>query len=386
MIGYNVKMSISFQAAVLRESSQGQPYTDSTPLHLEKVTATDPLGHEVLVKIAAASLCRSDLSVIDGVRDWPLPIVPGHEASGVVQAIGPDVTTVKVGDHVVLVFQAQCGTCQPCRNDEVHLCINGLASNRKGELLAGGSRLRVGEQTIHHHMGVSAFAEMAVVSEFATVPLPKDIPLEVGALFGCGVMCGAGSILNTAQLRPGESVAIVGVGGVGSSAILGAKLAGASQIIAVDVDPGRLKSAQTLGATHTVLATTTDPTAAAQEVLALSNGGTDVALESAGKLAAFETAFASARRGARVVTLGLVDPRTPFSLDVAALVTSAKTVVGSYIGSCNPTKDIPTYIEHYRSGAFPLEDLITHRMPLSDINIALDQMAQNVAIRQIIQP
>ncbi len=378
-------MTLTFPAAVLRRATTSRPYSRSRPLRIESVTAADPAEGEVLVRVEAAGLCRSDLSVVNGVRAWPMPIVPGHEASGVVEEVGPGVTGVRSGDHVVLIYQARCGTCPSCSRGEVHLCGPGLAANRRGELLGGGVRLSDGEGTIHHHMGVSAFARYAVVSEHSLVVIDPDLPFEVGALLGCGVMCGAGSVLNTAAVEAGESVTVVGVGGVGSSAILGAVAAGAERVVAVDLDPRRLEFALTLGATDTVLAEE-EAVSAAAKVRELTSGGTDVALESAGTLAAFETAFDSVRRGGRVATLGLVNPDTPFTLDVAALVTSAKTIRGSYMGSCDPRRDIPRFVEWYRRGRLPLDRLITHRWGLADVNTALDHMVRREGMRQMIHP
>jgi alcohol dehydrogenase len=376
-------MSLQFRAAVLRQPGLAQPYADSHPLRIEDVSVAPPHETEVLVRIAAASLCRSDLSVVTGVRAWPLPIIPGHEASGVVEEVGSAVKSVKPGDHVVLVFQPACGACPDCVSGQAHLCDPGLQANRRGGLLAGGTRLRQGDVDIHHHMGLSAFAEYAVVSEHSIVPLPQDLPLDVGALFGCAVMCGAGTVLNTGNVRPGDSVTIVGAGGVGCSALLGAQLAGAEQIIVVDKDSRRLEFAKKIGATDVVQE---GPDPALGPVLDLSHGGTDFAFETAGMIGAFETAYGAVHRGGTVVSVGLVSPETPFSLDVASLVTSAKTVKGSYVGSCNPTVHIPKYVDLYQSGKFPVNKLISHHLPLDDINTALDRMANNDAVRQIITP
>ena len=247
-------------------------------------------------------------------------------------------------------------------------------------MLGGGPRLSLDGNPIHHHMGLSAFAEMAVVSEHSLVKVDEDLPAETAALFGCAVICGAGSVINTGGLKPGETIAIVGIGGVGASAILGSTLAGARRIIAVDPDPDKRKIALDLGATDVVPGTGD----AAAEILELSKGGVDCALESAGFLGAFETAYASVKRGGRVVTLGLVNPETPYSLDVAAHVTSAKTLHGSYIGSCNPQIDIPRFINLYRQGKFPVDRLITKRMQLADVNTALENMAASRELRQIL--
>lgn len=373
---------LDFKAAVLNTCTTGRPFSASAPLELCKVSAEGPGEGEVLVRITAASLCRSDLSVVTGVRAWPMPIVPGHEAAGIVEEVGADVQHFKPGDQVVLVYQPTCGQCPCCHSGEVHLCEPGLAANRAGALLSGGPRLRHDGQILHHHMGLSAFAEMAVVSEHSLVKVPNDLPDEIAALFGCAVLCGAGTVLKTTALKPGENIAIVGIGGVGASAILGAKLAGAERIIAVDINPAKLEQANSLGATDIVLSKGD----AADEIIELTGGGADCAIEATGVLSGFETAFAAVRRGGRVSTVGLVSPAAPHHLDIAGLVTSAKTITGSYMGSCNPQVDIPSFIAAYQKGTFPVEKLITHRLPLSDVNIALERMAASRALRQIMTP
>lgn len=375
-------MAIEFGAAVLEAHSNDRPYGDSRPLRMQTVRADGPGPGEVLVRIDAASLCRSDLSVITGVRPWPLPIVPGHEASGTVEETGRDVSLLSPGDRVVLVYQPRCGTCPCCVAGRPHLCDPGLAANRAGALLTGGPRLSVGGEPLHHHMGLSAFAERAVVAEQSLVRVDPDIEPEIAALFGCAVMCGAGSAINTAAIRPGESVVVVGVGGVGASAILGAHLAGAGRIIAVDPDAGKRRIAGTLGASDTVPAGVD----AAAAILEMTGGGADCTLETAGTVEAFETAYGAARRGGRIVTVGMVSPATPFSLDIAAHVTGAKTIAGSYMGSCNPALDIPRFVALYRSGRFPVDRLITHRLALAEVNLALDRMADSKALRQILLP
>lgn len=371
---------VSFDAAVLATCTTRRPFSESRPLDVVAVDADGPAAGEVLVRIRAASLCRSDLSVITGVRAWPMPIVPGHEASAIVEEVGPGVVELIPGDQVVLVYQPSCGTCPNCMRGEAHLCEPGLAANRAGRLLGGGPRLSLNGEPLNHHMGLSAFAEMAVVSQHSVVKVDRDLPADVAALFGCAVMCGAGSIANTACVSEGETVAIVGIGGVGASAVLGAGLAGAGRIIAVDLDEGKRRVALDLGATDAV----TGGPHAADEILDLTDGGVDCAFESAGVLEAVETAYGSTRRGGRVVVAGLVSPTTPLSLDMAAHVTSAKSLRGSYMGSCNPVVDIPKYVELYLDGRFPVDRLITHRMPLSEVNLALERMASAAALRQIL--
>lgn len=373
---------ISFKAAVLDTCTTARPFSESRPLTLETIDADGPKAHEVLVRIDAASLCRSDLSVITGVRPWPMLIVPGHEASGIVEETGAGVEGFSPGDRVVLVYQPQCGVCPCCVAGDAHLCAPGLAANRAGKLLSGGPRLSLNGDTLHHHMGLSAFAEMAVVSQHSLVKVDGALPAEIAALFGCAVMCGAGSVIHSGGVRPGETVAIAGIGGVGASAILGARLAGAGRIIAVDPDAEKRRSAIGLGATDSVAG----GPGAADEIIEMTGGGVDCAVETAGVLGAFETAYAATRRGGRIVTVGLASPGTPFSLDIAAHVTSAKTIRGSYMGSCNPRIDIPRFVELYAAGRFPVDKLITHRMPLANVNTALENMAASAALRQILMP
>ncbi len=373
---------ISFKAAVLDTCTTDRPFSDSQPLVLETIHADGPMAHEVLVRIDAASLCRSDLSVITGVRPWPMPIVPGHEASGIVEETGTDVDSFFPGDRVVLVYQPHCGVCPCWVAGDAHLCTPGLAANRAGKLLTGGPRLSLNGDVLNHHMGLSAFAEMAIVSQHSLVKVDAALPAEIAALFGCAVMCGAGSIINSGGVTAGETVAIAGIGGVGASAILGARLAGASRIIAVDPDAEKRQTALSLGATDAI----SGGPGAAEEILEMTGGGVDCALEAAGILGAFETAYAATKRGGRVVTAGLVSPETPFELDIAAHVTSAKSIRGSYMGSCNPAIDIPKFVELYTSGRFPVDRLITHRMPLADVNSALENMAASNALRQILTP
>ena len=373
---------ISFKAALLEQCTTERPFDRSRPLTITEIEAEEPAAHEVLLRIRAASLCRSDLSVITGVRAWPMPIVPGHEASGIVERVGAGVTRFAPGDQVVLVYQAHCGACTCCAAGDTHLCQPGLAANRAGALLGGGPRLSLDGRPVHHHMGLSAFAEMAVVSEHSLVKVDDDLDPAIAALFGCAVMCGAGSIINTGAVEAGETVAIAGIGGVGASAILGARLAGAGRIIAVDPDADKRRVALDLGATDAIDAGAD----AAGQIVEMTGGGVDCALESAGVLEAFATAYAAAKRGGRIVSVGLVSPKTPYSLDIAALVTEAKTVIGSYMGSCNAELDIPRFIASYRRGELPLERLITHRLRLADINLALERMAASRAFRQIVTP
>jgi alcohol dehydrogenase len=369
-----------FRAAVLHASARPRPYTSSHPLSIETVEAPAPTAGEVLVAVRAASVCHSDLSVVNGDRAWPLPIVPGHEAAGVVEEVGLGVTAFAPGDRVVLVFLAQCGTCARCAEGRPWLCESGTTANREGRLLTGGPRLSGNGALVHHHMGLAAFAERTLVSEKSLVKLPSDVPFVVASLFGCAVMCGAGSVLYTAGVQPGQSVAVIGLGGVGLSAVLGAVAGGATEIVAVDPRQDKRELARSLGATAVIDPMEGEP---ADAIRTVSPGGVDHAIEAAGTPGAFETAFRATRRGGTTVTMALPGPAARFALPLAQLVAEARTVKGSYIGSCIPRRDIPAFIALYRQGRLPVERLITSTIGLDDINEAMDRLADGNAVRQV---
>src|SRR5208282_496729 len=304
------------------------PYAASKPLEIAELDLASPGRGEALVAIKAAGLCHSDLSVIDGSRPRPTPMALGHEAAGIVEAVGEGVTDLKVGDHVVLVFVPSCGRCGPCAAGRPALCEPGARANGAGTLLSGERRLTFRGEPVHHHLGVSAFADHAVVARESCVRVDPDLPLELAALFGCAVLTGVGAVVNTARVEPGQSVAVVGLGGVGLSAVLGAKLAGARQIVAVDLSDDKLAFAQKLGATDTVNAGAPD---AAQTVRALSGNGVDVAFEMAGAVPALELAYAATARGGTTVTAGLPHPDKRMSLSPLALVAEERTLKGSYV-------------------------------------------------------
>lgn len=373
--------AMRFRAAVLGAAGAERPYAASRPLAVETVEADPPAAGEALVAIRAASLCHSDLSVVNGDRPWPLPIVPGHEAAGLVAAVGPDVTSVTPGDRVALVFLTQCGQCARCAEGRPFLCERGTAANRAGRLVTGGPRLRLRGQPVHHHMGLSAFAEYAIVSAHSLVRLPADVPFVEASLFGCAVMCGAGTALYTAGICPGQSVAVFGLGGVGLSAVMGAVLAGATRIVAVDPRAAKRDLAGALGATDAV-----DPAAgdAAEAVRALTDGGVDHAIEAAGAPGAFDAAFRATRRGGGTVTLGLPHGSGRFALPLAQVVAEARTIKGSYVGSCVPSRDVPAFIALWRQGRLPVERLVSRTLALDDLNEALDWLADGAAVRQVV--
>lgn len=373
---------MTIRAAVLRATALPRPYTDSLPLTVEAVQLTPPQAHEVRVRIVAAGLCHSDLSVVDGNRPRPLPMVLGHEAAGEVIEVGTGVGDLVVGDHVVFAFVPQCGHCAPCRSARPALCEPGAAANGAGELLGGGRRLRDRHGApLHHHLGVSGFAEEVVVSRQSVVRVDRSLPFEIGALFGCAVMTGVGAIVNTARLRLGESVLVTGLGGIGFAAVLGALAAGAGQVVVADVNDDKLRQALALGA-HAAVNSSAD--GAVEQVRDLTQGGVDVGLECAGVVAALDFTWRATRRGGRTVTVGLPHPSQTLAISPVQLVAEERTLQGSYLGSCVPSRDIPAYITLYQSGRLPVDRLLTHRFSLDDINDGFDRLARGEAIRQVI--
>jgi alcohol dehydrogenase len=369
-----------FRGAVLREPGLPRPYVDSRPLEIVELEVPEPGPGEVLVKIAAASLCRSDLSVVTGARVWPLPMVIGHEAAGRVEAVGEGVAGLAAGDDVVLVYLPQCGTCVRCLGGEPWLCETGGAANGRGELITGGTRLVHDGEALHHHMGLAAFAEYALVAEQSAVKVPAGLAPGDTCVFGCAVLCGGGTALNTAAIKKGQTAAVVGLGAVGLSAILGARAAGAARIFALDLLPAKLAPARELGATDVMVV---DENAVAQ--VREASGGVDHAIEASGTLEGFELAAALVRRGGKVTTLGLPGPGVAHALQLAPLVVSGIEIQGSYLGSCVTQQDVPRFIELYREGRFPATALISHRIRLDDINEALDRLADGDALRQVIE-
>ena len=369
------------KAAILHQMELERPYSVSNPLKIEDVTLDDPGFNEVVVKIKAAGLCHSDLSVIDGNRPRPLPMALGHEASGVVVELGEGVDKLSVGDHVVFAFLPSCGSCSYCNTGRAALCEPGAEANGKGTLLGGHKRIHNEGNYYHHHLGVSGFAEFAVASVDSLVKIDQEIPFEIAALFGCAIMTGVGAVVNTAQLKFGENILIVGLGGVGLSAILGAKAAGASNIIAADLNPQKRAIGKQLGAHYTIDSSKKN---ALQFLKDLSGGGVDVALEFAGAISALEFAFHATKRGGTTVTAALPHPDAKLEISPVTLVGQEKSLKGSYLGSCIPSRDIPSYIELYKTGRLDVEKLISHRIKLEDINDGFERLAQGDALRQII--
>jgi len=372
---------MKIRAAVLRQLGASHPYAESLPLSIEEIELDPPGPGEVLVKIAAAGLCHSDLSVINGDRPRPVPMALGHEAAGVVAALGPQVDDLAIGDHVVMVFMPSCGHCLPCSEGRPALCEPGAAANGKGEMLAGGRRLHSHVGPVNHHMGVSAFADHAVVSRRSLVKIDKTLSLTEAALFGCAVLTGVGAVVNTARLQAGQTAVVIGLGGVGLASLLGALAAGASQVIGVDLSDDKLALARELGATATINARDAD---AIDQVKALTRGGADFVFEMAGSLRALETAFRMTRRGGTTVTAGLPPPDTALPVNVVTLVGEERTLKGSYIGTAVPVRDIPRYIALYKAGRLPVDRLMSGLLSLDEINLGFDRLHAGTVVRQVI--
>lgn len=369
------------RAAVLRSMGAARPYADSRPLLIETVTLDPPGPGEVRVRIRAAGLCHSDLSVINGDRPRPLPMALGHEAAGEVEVLGEGVEDLAVGDHVVMVFMPSCGHCAPCAEGRPALCEPGAAANGRGELLTGAHRLHAEGETVNHHLGCSAFAERAVVSRRSLVRIDPALPFDQAALFGCAVLTGVGAVVNTAGVRPGQSVVVVGLGGVGLASVLGALACGASPVVAVDLSEDKLALARTLGPVHTVNAADAD---AVEQVRALTNGGAEIAIEMAGSARALEAAWKMTRRGGTTVTAGLPPPDATLPVNIVGLVGEERTLKGSYIGTCVPSRDLPRYVALFREGRLPVDRLMSGSLALDQINEGFDRLAEGSVARLVV--
>lgn len=373
---------MKIRAAVLNEMGAQAPFAKSQPLTIQELELREPGPGEVLIKLKAAGLCHSDLSVITGVRPRPMPMALGHEASGVVVGLGEGVHDLNQGDLVALVFVPSCGSCLMCGEGRPALCEPGAKANTEGTLLSGARRLYgFGGKPVNHHVGVSAFADHAVVSRRSCVKIDAEIDPVEAALFGCAVLTGAGAVINTAGVRAGQTTAIVGLGGVGFSAVLAAIASGARQVVAVDLHDSKLETAKSLGATAVFNAK--DPELL-DKVKALTKGGVDFAFEFAGSVHAMESAYRMTRRGGTTVTASLPPPGDAWGLQHVNLVAEERTVKGSYVGSCIPERDVPRYVDLYLAGKLPIDKLMGERLKLEQINEGFDRLNTGEALRDLI--
>lgn len=370
------------KAAVLYEAGKMMPYGDSRPIVIEDINLEGPGAAEILVEIHGAGLCHSDLSVINGSRVRPLPLVLGHEAAGVIRETGPGVDRLSVGDHVVFGFLPTCGVCQFCKGGRPSSCIAGQAANAAGTLLSGRKHFsNASGQALHHHQGVSAFSQYTVASETSVVRIDKHFPLDIAALFGCAVMSGVGAVMNTANVRPGEITAVFGMGGVGLCAVMGAVAKEAAMIVAVDLMPQKLELAQKMGATHTVCAADQDPVQAIREI---TGGGAHWTFEAVGHEAVLAQAFAATCPDGGTVAIGLPHPSKTVAIPACQLVAEERKLYGSYMGSCQLRRDVPRFLEMYDQKRLPVDMLKTNTLELDQINEGFDALHAATVVRQVI--
>ena len=359
------------RAAVLRGLNQ--------PFEVTDVDLDDPRAGEVKVRMQASGVCHSDLSVIEGVIPFMIPMVGGHEGAGIVEAVGPGVTKVREGDHVIISWVATCEKCFFCTHDQPQLCQSGMAAF--GNMDDGTTRLRIGDESIYHGLNAATFAESTVVRETAVVKIPDDIRFSVAAMVGCGVTTGVGAAVHTAAVQEGESVVVIGCGGVGLSVIQGARIAGAASIIAVDPVESRRQAAIQFGATDVVEA----GDGATEKVKALTEGrGADVGFEVVGKPALQQQAYDMTRAGGRTVLVGMPSLDSEISVRTFFMVAGERQLKGSFYGSARPSRDFPWILDQYKQGRLDLDALATQTLPLERINEAFDAMRKGEQLRTVI--
>jgi S-(hydroxymethyl)glutathione dehydrogenase/alcohol dehydrogenase len=351
------------------------------PVEIVEVDLAPPGAGEVLVKMAACGVCASDLHVVDGDLPEPLPLVLGHEASGVVAEVGPGVESLAPGDHVVLVLVPSCGACAECRRGRPNFCEVGARMAATGTLVDGTSRLSLNGTTLHHFNSVSSFAGHAVVPESVAVKIRPDVPLETVALIGCAVLTGCGAVTSTAQVEEGATVAVWGCGGVGANVVQGARLAGAAQIVAVDVRSEKLELARALGATDVVQAgSDVDVVAAVQD---LTGGGPDYAFEAIGTEPTIQQAWAAAGPRGTVVVVGILPKGSMLTIDPWQFF-AEKTLKGSFLGSASVRTDVPRLVDLYAAGDLRLDELVERRIALGELPRAFERLRAGDGLRQLV--
>ena len=369
------------KAAVLRERGKSIPYFKSKPLIIEELDLDPPHSGEVLVQIKAAGLCHSDLVAINGERAKPIPMVIGHEACGIVCELGADVKGFEIGDHVVPVYVASCGFCEMCQEGRPALCKPATIANTAGTFFDGTTRLHNRGERIFHHSGVAAFSEYSVIPQNAIVKIDPEIPFDVAALFGCAVVTGAGSVVNTANVSPGDSVAIVGLGGVGLNALLASIASGAGLVVAIDPMEKKLEIATEFGVHKTFNSNTEN---CVEEIHDFTGGGVDFSFETAGVPNALDLAYKITRRGGTTIVAGMPGPYSSITFSHLSIAAEERTIKGSYMGSCVPSRDIPRYINLYKNGKLPIDKLLGEKVRLEGLNDAFDRLDSGESLRQIL--
>jgi Zn-dependent alcohol dehydrogenase len=371
---------MKMKAAVLQELGQ--------PVKVEEVTLDEPQANEVLVKVAATGICHSDIHFMKGDMPQPVPVVLGHEGAGVVERVGPGVTTLKPGDHVIMMVICSCGKCRHCVEGQPAMCQEWLGYHLMGTLPCGTRRLHKNDQELNHFFHQSSFAEYAVVSDRTAIKVRDDAPLDVVCTLGCGTSTGIGAVINTAAFTAGETIAVFGCGGVGLSAIMAAKLCGAAKIFAVDINDMKLEKAKELGADYLINASQEDPV---QRIIAISGGGSsytgggvDHAIECTGNVIVMDQAFSSVRVAGNCVLGGMAPLGSKLSVDAWGF-NVGKTVKGSVQGHVRAQLDIPTYVDLYMDGKLPIDKLISRRYQgLDNINEVISDLENGKVVRGVV--
>ena len=360
------------KAAVLRKVGE--------PLSIEDIEISPPKENEVLIKTVASGICHSDYSMLHGKLRSPLPIVLGHEGAGVIEAVGPGVTGLKVGDHVVCSLSPSCGKCEMCLEGREYICQEMTKVSSYGCMLDGTTRLRKGSEEIRQLCAIGSFAEKMVIPAGSAIKVRDDAPLKTVCLIGCGVTTGTGASVNTVDIHPGDGVAVIGCGGVGLSILQGARIKGANPLIAVDPMEEKRKLALSLGATHAI-----DPFKEnlVQRIMEITGKGVHYAFEALGTMATINDAFSIIRPTGEAVIVGMPNLKEVYELPVGQLLTE-KEFRGSVYGSSRPKRDLPKFVDWYMSGELKLDEMITKRIRLEDVNQAFAEMGRGEGARSVI--
>ena len=352
---------------------------------VQEVELASPKADEVLVRIGASGVCRSDYNAVDGTTSSPWPVVLGHEGAGVVEAVGERVARVKPGDHVTLSWTPSCGECGECLRDLPQLCSTIWPLMGAGGLFDETSRLSRGAETLHHYCFLSTFAEAVVVPERACVPIQREVPFDVASLVGCAVTTGVGAVWNTAGVRPGDRVAVIGCGGVGLSALMAAVAVGAEPVVAVDATEAKVEAALGFGASRGVV-WAGSAEATAEAIREATDGGVDYAIEATGRGEAMLAAVLATRTRGAAVLIGIPRADTVVPLPALTIPRMERRVLGSIYGSARPERDFPKILDVYLSGRLPLDRLVSHRLPLEGVDRAFELMNSGEALRVVLDP
>ena len=354
-------------------------YEYNTPLVIEEVELDPPREGEVLVRMAASGVCHSDYHTVQGIHGWPLPSILGHEGAGIVEEVGAGVRNVAPGDHVMISWLPSCGRCRFCVAGRQSLCED-LSWSDAGTMMDGTTRFHIGDRRVYHYE-TSSFAERSVIPAQTAIPVDSSLPLAALALVGCAVTTGVGAVLNTARVRPGDTVAVVGCGGVGLNVVQGARIAGAGAIVAVDREPHKLDLARELGATHGVNAAEGGVVERAREIV--GRNGVDHSFEAIGRPATIELAIQLVGRGGQAILIGMAPPEARPTFDALTLTMEERAIRGCWYGSCRQQVDFPLMVDLYRDGKLNLDRLV-EPCTLDEINDAFAAMEAGAVVRKVI--